>query len=167
MTVHRLDNDRFGFDSSCFVCEPRNHRGLQVQFSHDDEAGLVFAEFELGREFSGAPNYVHGGIVLALLDEAMAWATIAVGERFAVTQTTTTTFTRPVKVGRSYRVQGFVDARDDVGLDTRAHVLDGRDHRCAEATARFVTLSAAGARSAIGAVGDDDARFLRGAPDRG
>src|SRR6266511_3056675 len=76
MVVERLENSRWGFGSSCFVCEPANDRGMQVPFSHDTDRGVVFADFTLGPEFSGAPTYVHGGATLALMDEGMSWATI-------------------------------------------------------------------------------------------
>jgi len=158
--VRRLDNSRFGFPSNCFVCEPANSHGLRVPFTHDEDASLVFAEFSLGDAFSGAPNYVHGGLILALLDEAMAWATIAIGERFAVTQRMDATFDRPVRVGRPHRVEAFVDGQDETGLDTHAHVLKSDGRRCAEAHARFVILSAAAAEAAIGTVSGDDAKLL-------
>ena len=41
MTRHRLDNDAWGFESSCFVCEGRNERGLRVPSFHDDGSGRV------------------------------------------------------------------------------------------------------------------------------
>jgi hypothetical protein len=55
MPVERLENSRWGFGSNCFVCEPANARGMQVPFSHDTDRGVVFADFTLGPEFSGAP----------------------------------------------------------------------------------------------------------------
>ncbi len=108
MAVRRLENRDWGFDTNCFVCEPANARGLAIPFFFDDEAAVVTAEFTLGPEFSGVPRYVHGGVVLAVLDEAMAWAAIAVAERFAVVHQTATTFDRPVRVGRAYRVTASV-----------------------------------------------------------
>ena len=84
-----LTNDRWGFESNCFVCEPTNGAGLGIPFFHDTAARVVTATFVLDDRFSGAPQYVHGGLALAILDEAMAWATIAIEERFAVTAETT------------------------------------------------------------------------------
>jgi hypothetical protein len=81
MAVERLENSRWGFGSNCFVCEPANARGMQVPFSHDTDRGVVFADFTLSTEYSGAPTYVHGGATLALMDEGMSWATI--GPTFA------------------------------------------------------------------------------------
>jgi len=164
MGVQRLHNADWGFESNCFVCDPRNAAGLRIPFDHDVDAKSVLAEFTLDDRFSGAPRFVHGGLVLAILDEAMAWATIAVGGKFAVTRDTSTTFEHPVYVGRRYRVEAFVDEASDALMKTRAHVLDGKDRPCAYAHATFVVLSAATARAAIGEVTGDDTRMLRDAP---
>jgi uncharacterized protein (TIGR00369 family) len=159
-----LQNARWGFESNCFVCEPRNTAGLRIPFEHDDEAGLVQAAFTLDDRFSGAPTYVHGGVVLAVLDEAMSWATIAVGGVFAVTSETSARFLRPVRVGRDHTVEARVDQAADDRLDTSASVLDGKGRVCAEARATFVPLGPAQAVDAIGAeVTGEDARYVRGA----
>ena len=163
MGARPLDNAAWGFESSCFVCEPSNAGGLRIPFFHDDEAGLVFADYTLDATFSGAPTYVHGGITLAVLDEAMAWAAIALAGAFALTRTTTTRFLRPVRVGQPYRVEARVTSRADHAIGARATVVDGRGRACAEAEAEFVPMSAAMARSAMGAeVAGDDAGYLRG-----
>ncbi len=83
----RLHNEDWGFDSNCFVCEPRNDGGLQIPFHHDLERDLVAATFTLGDRFSGAPSYVHGGVTLAVLDEAVAWATIGEAQAMHATGT--------------------------------------------------------------------------------
>ena len=163
MTLHRLDNGTWGFASNCFVCEPGNDGGLRIPFVHDDAAGMVTAEFTLDDRFSGTPRYVHGGVTLSVLDEAMAWAAIALGGSFAVTRTTTATFHHPVKVGQRHRVEATLTGRnDDASLALAAVVLDAAGRRCVEAEARFVPLTAGQAGAAIGDVSGDDARFVRG-----
>jgi uncharacterized protein (TIGR00369 family) len=161
MAIRPLDNAAWGFDSNCFVCEPGNERGLGIAYAHDDEAGAVTASFRLGDEFSGAPRYVHGGVLLAILDEAMAWATIAVAGRFAVTQSTASTFHRGVRVGEPYTVEATVVAATDEAVTARSTVTDARGHRCVEAHARLVVMSSSLARSAIGDVSGADSRYLR------
>jgi uncharacterized protein (TIGR00369 family) len=151
MAVRRLDNDDWGFESNCFVCERRNDAGLRIPFHHDDEADVVRAEFCLDDRFSGAPTYVHGGLTLAVLDEAMAWATIAIGGKFATTSETTTRFLRPVRVGRTYTVEARLDGATDGRMTTSALVRDGKARVCAEARAEFAVLSAARAVDALGA----------------
>lgn len=165
MATHLLTNARWGFRSNCFVCEPGNPAGLQIPFSHDDEANLVVADFQLPDAFSGAPTYVHGGITLAVLDEAMAWAAIAIAGQFAVTQTTTTQFSRPVRVNRRHRVEAMVVRADGPVIETSARVLDSKGRVCAEASATFLPLDVRQAASAIGeTVVGEDAAFVRRDP---
>ena len=164
MSRTHLDNATWGFESNCFVCEATNDQGLRIAFFYDDEADLVSADFTLPAAFSGAPSYVHGGVTLAILDEAMAWATIASKKAFALTRTTTTTFVRAVKIGSQYRVEANVSGTTDDGeLETHAVVLNDRGKTCAEADARFVVMSAEQAASAIGTkIEGDDAGYIKG-----
>jgi uncharacterized protein (TIGR00369 family) len=135
-----LTNDEWGIESSCFVCEPRNTAGLRISFHHDVEAHRVVAKFSLDERFSGAPQYVHGGVLLAVLDEAMAWATIAIEGRLAVTTETTSRFDRPVMVGRDHRVHAWIDGTEGRIVRTGAEIVDARDRRCVTATAIFTGL---------------------------
>jgi acyl-coenzyme A thioesterase PaaI-like protein len=160
--MERLSNARWGFESNCFVCEDANPAGLRIPFHVDHDAGQVLAEFTLDDRFSGAPTYVHGGVVLSVLDEAMAWATIALAGSWAVTKETTTRFRAPVRVGGTYRVGAVV--ADDAGDELRctAEVLDGEGAVCATASATFVPLGPAQAVEATGAqVSEGDAGFVR------
>jgi len=160
--LRRLHNRDWGFDSNCFVCEPRNDGGLRIPFDHDTVEDTVVASFTLGPRFSGAPSYIHGGVTLAVLDEAMAWATIAVSGKFAVTAETSTRFLRPVLVGQEYRVEARITADGDERIETAAVIRDSSGRACAESTASFSPL---GAAQAIEATGADksalDAAFLR------
>jgi uncharacterized protein (TIGR00369 family) len=141
--LNRLHDDDWGFETNCFVCEPTNVRGLQIPFFRDTERQLVTAEFELNDTFSGAPTLVHGGIVLAVLDEAMAWACIAIGEQWAVTTETTTRFDRAVRIGSRYRAEAEVLDHIDATMRTTARVLDRQGVLRAEARATFTTLGEA------------------------
>ena len=162
MALHRLDDLSWGFATNCFVCAPGNERGLRVPFFYDDEDDVVRAEYSLGRDFSGPPNYVHGGVTLAIVDDAMAWAAIASATTFAFTATTSTTFLRPVLVDHRHRVEARVLGRRAEGnLDLGAVVLDGDGRRCVETRAAFLAVSVQQARSAIGEVTGVDAVYLR------
>jgi uncharacterized protein (TIGR00369 family) len=161
MALRPLTNAEWGFESNCFVCDPANPRGLGIRFFHDEDAGLVTADLQLGPELSGAPHYVHGGVLLAVLDEAMAWAAIALAGRFAVVQSTATTFDRPVRIDEPHRVEATIQEHTDTAVTARAHVADAGGRRCAEARARLVVLSTVTAGSAIGSVNGADMRYLR------
>jgi acyl-coenzyme A thioesterase PaaI-like protein len=160
--VERLENARWGFGSNCFVCEPSNRRGMQVPFSHDTDGRVVFADFTLSGEFSGAPTYVHGGATLALIDEGMSWATIALSGKFAFTKETSASFEWPVRVDRPYRLEVRVVDEDDRRILTEAVVLDAKQRPCVTARAEMSVLSPAQAVDAIGVEpGEDEQRYLR------
>lgn len=147
-----LSNDVWGFESNCFVCEPRNTAGLAIPFRHDTIASAVLAEFSLNERFSGAPRYVHGGVALAILDEAMAWATIALAQRFAITAETTTQFERPIRLGQTHIVTARIERIDGRNIFTTATIVRSDGKLCATAQARFSGLDAEQAENAIGDV---------------
>lgn len=156
------DNSRWGFESNCFVCERRNDAGLGIEFYCDPDTESVTASFELDDRFSGAPSCAHGGVVLAVLDEAMAWATIALGGCFAVTKETTARFRAPVRVGGRYDVRAQVvdDGGDE--LQCEAEITDQSGKTCASAAATFVPLGPAQMVDAVGTdVEGDDSDFVR------
>ena len=162
MPVERLDASRWGFDSLCFVCDTTNARGLQVPFFHDTDADLVFAEFELPAEFSGAPTLVHGGATLALIDEAMSWATIAIGGKFAFTKETSARFDWPVRLDRPYRLEARITAADERRFEVDAVVLDAKGRACVSATATMSILDLGQATDVIGTTPTgDDAGYVR------
>jgi acyl-coenzyme A thioesterase PaaI-like protein len=162
VTIERLDASQFGFDSLCFVCDPTNARGLRVPFFHDTDVETVFAEFELPVEFSGAPTLVHGGATLALIDEAMSWATIAIGGKFAFTKETTARFDWPVRLGRRYRLEARLVRADDRRFETEAVVLDAKRRACVQATAVMSILDLGQASDAIGTTPTgNDADYVR------
>ena len=181
-----LTNDGWGFPSNCFVCEDANAAGLRIPFFHEvpdateatdatdatdspDDAGdaggeRVVAEFTLSDTFSGAPALAHGGVLMAVCDEAMSWCTIAVGRSFALTATNTHRFLRPVRLGRPYRVEARIVAVDDEGrFHTEATVTSVSTGKVAlEAEAVFTPLDAGRAVEALGAeVAGADASYLR------
>jgi acyl-coenzyme A thioesterase PaaI-like protein len=59
----------------CFGCGPANPEGLHLTFITDasnPEAITATAQLQLDRMHEGPPGHIHGGIVAALLDEAMS-----------------------------------------------------------------------------------------------
>ena len=146
----RLLENTFGFDSCCFVCDPDNDGGMKQRFYFDEESGRVVAEFEPGEQLSGAPNYVHGGASLAVLDDAMAWAIIAGHERFGVTRRVETDFVRPVALGKSYDVEAWVESFEDRDLEARAEIRDHKGRVCVAAKGVYTVLTLEEAESAIG-----------------
>ena len=150
----RLHNDDLGYETNCFVCEQRNSSGLAIPFFHDTERQLVSAEFSLSDAYSGAPTLVHGGVVLAILDEAMAWACIAVARHWAVTSETSARFHRAVYVDKPHVVEAVVADETDGEIATTARVLNPKGVVRVEASATFTKLGEAQIKRAVGETGD-------------
>ena len=81
-------------DGHCFVCGPENPHGLHTSWSLDPD-GFARARFEPSRRHQGWLGIVHGGILAALLDEAMAQR-MWLGGKPAVTASLSIRFRRPV-----------------------------------------------------------------------
>jgi uncharacterized protein (TIGR00369 family) len=65
---------------SCFVCGRENGAGLRTQWVNDRVAGEVRSSLVLAEHFHGYPGIAHGGIVAALLDEAMVRSLLLAGD---------------------------------------------------------------------------------------
>ena len=89
----------------------------------------------------GWKTFVHGGVIMALLDEAMAWAAMVAARRPCVTAEMTARLRRPAAVGMRLRVEGEVSELGARILATTGRVLDAEGCELAAATARFVPMS--------------------------
>jgi len=158
----RLHNDDWGYESNCYVCESRNEHGLRIPFFHDDATETVTAEFELSDTYSGAPTLVHGGVQLAILDEAMAWATIALAHQWALTSRSSAEFVASVAVGVTHSVEASISSIDGSRIDTTARILDPDGTVCTVATASFQAIGEATATRLVGGeINKDHESYLR------
>ena len=57
--------------SGCLLCGERNPRSLRLRF-RDEGDGVAAAKLHPGRGLQGYDGILHGGVIAALLDEAMA-----------------------------------------------------------------------------------------------
>lgn len=88
----------------CFVCGKGNTAGLQLEFFHEN--GVVTSKYVPKIEHAGYENIIHGGIVAAILDEAMVWAPWSVTGKKCFTAEMMLRFIKPLKVGTNVDVTG-------------------------------------------------------------
>jgi acyl-coenzyme A thioesterase PaaI-like protein len=93
-------------DGRCFACGPFAADGLHLRFAPAG-ADAVQAEITLPPRFQGWRGVAHGGIVMMLLDEAMAHACGLVGER-GMTAAMELRFRAPAPLGIPLVVTGTV-----------------------------------------------------------
>jgi len=135
-----LTNDRWGYESSCFVCEASNQHGLQIPFYLDDDGVTVSASFTLQPQHSGAPSLVHGGLSLAVLDEAQAWAVIAVTKKWGLTRTTQATFDGAVFVDHPNRVEATIVHDGERRVKTQASIIDASGNVVVRSESSFTVV---------------------------
>jgi acyl-coenzyme A thioesterase PaaI-like protein len=94
--------------SSCFVCGQTNPIGLHVAFTVS--GGRVIGEFTPSDLHVGFTGIVHGGILAAVLDDALAAIGYYQGEP-AVTARLAVRFRRPARPGELLRVEAVETGR--------------------------------------------------------
>ena len=148
MPLEPLTNT-FGFDSRCFVCDQDNSGGLRQRFFLDSDR--VVAEFTPTADHSGAPNYAHGGATMAVLDDAMAWVIIATKERFGLSWRVETDFVRPVMIGKTYKVEAWVESFTDRTVEARAELSSPSGKLCVASKGLYMVMTLEEEQQAIGA----------------
>jgi uncharacterized protein (TIGR00369 family) len=82
--------------SGCYVCGRENPYSLKLEF-YVDSSGAVISEFSLPEEYAGYPGRVHGGNIVAILDEIAGRAlTTDDPNRFMVTSELKVKYLHPV-----------------------------------------------------------------------
>ncbi|MBN1959240.1 MAG: PaaI family thioesterase [Desulfuromonadales bacterium] len=119
-------------DTACFVCGPDNPIGLKARFEVDKNARTSYARLTLTDHFQGWQDVVHGGILATLLDEACAYACMAV-VKSCVTAEIKVRYRKPVPVGRVIEIFGhLVDDRRKIWTAQAQIKIDGTLHAEAE-----------------------------------
>ena len=125
--------------SSCFVCGSSNPIGLRVTFVHDGQR--VIGEFTPSDLHVGFTGVVHGGILAAVLDDALAAVGYYDGEP-TVTARLAVRYRRPVRPGQRLRVEAEETSRRGTMRQGRAVVRIDDGTVVAEADGTMMTLPA-------------------------
>jgi len=125
-------------DRRCFACGPHNAEGLHLEFRPDGDAGAR-TEVTLPPRLQGYRDIAHGGVVMMLLDEAMAHACRFVGER-ATTASCEVRFRKPVLLGEKLVLRGRYKQRRRSVLFLEATVTSEDGTVLATADGTFVSL---------------------------
>jgi len=120
---------------NCYVCGPDNAVGLHVPFEREGAHGSR-AVYTARTEHAGWPGLLHGGVALALMDEALAWALYFQG-MYGVTARVETRFRQPIPVGTKMVVRAWSVEKRRRLVEARAEIRGDSDGNplLAEATA--------------------------------
>ena len=130
-------------DLTCFVCGKENPYGLKLCFESLDELN-VSANFVPAEHLMGFKGVLHGGIISAVLDDAMDWALYNSTSKLYVTSELTVNFKKPAMVCQEYKV--LASSIREPGSRVRkieyakAQILDAKGEIIAEASGKFFQL---------------------------
>ncbi len=109
----------------CFVCGPDNPDGLHVPFFAEGSNGSR-AVYVARAEHTGWPGILHGGVMFALMDEALAYA-LYFQNLWGVTAKVQTRFRQPISVGANLIIRAWTLERRRQLVDARAEIRIGGD----------------------------------------
>ena len=127
---HNLKDDHY-----CFVCGEENPSGLHLKFSLSN--GRVLTEFVPQKIFQGYRDIVHGGIIAAVLDEAMVKAALMQGIP-AVTAEITIRFKNPLMAGEKAIIEAEIVSSNKRVIETSAVIRKPDNTPIAEGRAKLI-----------------------------
>jgi uncharacterized protein (TIGR00369 family) len=136
--VARLSELGVDFQHWCFACGQLNPGGLRLDF--DVARDRAEARYTAAQRHQGYDGLLHGGVVTALLDEAMGWAIFHQGV-WGVTAKLNIQFRQPVPIGTDLRVTGEIARDRGRVIETRGTVARAEDGSVlAEAEGTFLRM---------------------------
>lgn len=124
-------------DRHCFVCGPENRAGLHARFTCGE--GQASGRCTLRPEHQGYKQAPHGGIISALLDEAMVYAAASLG-RWVATAELQVRFRQASAIGESLLIEAEVTGRRGRIVEAKATLQSSDGAVLATATARLLQL---------------------------
>jgi acyl-coenzyme A thioesterase PaaI-like protein len=122
-------------DNHCFVCGEKNHHGLHLKFFLHQ--GKISSEFVPQKVHQGYKDIVHGGIISAIIDEAMVKAAIMQGLP-AVTAEIGVRFKNLLMVGEKVFIEAIITNMNKKIIETSAKVKKEDDTVIAEGHAKLL-----------------------------
>ncbi len=130
---------------NCFGCGALNETGLRLRFEVD-EAGAVYSSVALTDRFQGPHGFVHGGVVAALLDEAMSKAIHATAHArkiMALTRHMETEYLLPTPLGAALTLTGRRERMEGRKIFCSATLADEAGTTLARGKALFIAVQRA------------------------
>ena len=138
MPQYGIDAPR-ALPGDAFVTGGSNPPGVGAHLQRDGDDIVI--EFTLLRSFEGAPERGHGGVIAAVMDEAMGIALTMQGE-LAYTVQLDISYRAPTPIEKPLTARGWEHSRDGRKVTLKGELRDG-DTLLVEATALFVIIDPA------------------------
>jgi uncharacterized protein (TIGR00369 family) len=123
----------------CFVCGKDNPDGMRLRFIYDEERDCFVCRFRLSKRYTGPPAHSHGGIIAAILDEAMGKVN-KLRHVVALTSQITVNYLKPVPLRQPLRVESRevkVKGRKHINM---AEILNEKGEVLARSQGLFIAI---------------------------
>ena len=125
---------------NCYGCGPDNAKGLHADFPFHNETGEVRFQHSVEKSFEGAPGFVHGGVIAALLDEAQGTLCFHVGH-FVMTEQLHMKYHRAMPLETQVSVRCWLTAVRKRRLYTRGTIHSPSGELLASSSASWYVLT--------------------------
>jgi acyl-coenzyme A thioesterase PaaI-like protein len=132
MEIPELKLEKIKQNPLCFGCGKANPHSLKMTFLRDGEIGK--AEFLPKKYHQSWPGYVHGGALMAALDEGIGWAVFNQGI-YAVTAKIEIRFKSMARLGEPLIVSSRIIRKTSRTVEVEARMNRRDDSLVVEATA--------------------------------
>jgi len=111
--------------NSCFVCGINNPNSLKLQF-YETEDGEVTSAFVINENFQSFAHRIHGGVITAILDEAMGRSINVLEEcTSGVIVDIRVNFAKPVLANQNLLVIARITNNDRLFFEATAEIYEG------------------------------------------
>ena len=139
MDIPHLSLEKFENNAMCFGCGKANQHGLKLKFYQDAEAAK--SEFIPTEYHQGWPGYVHGGAIMAAIDEGIGWAA-HFKNIYAVTAKIEVRLKSMARIGEPLIISAYITRQTKRTLEVEAQIKRKDDSVVAEASSiQFITQS--------------------------
>jgi acyl-coenzyme A thioesterase PaaI-like protein len=141
----------------CLVCGRSNPHGLRLDLFVDPDKGVVRADFVPAKHHAGFDELVHGGLIAAVLDEAMTWSATWWQRRFCLCGEFSVRFRHPVSLGEKYRIEAQVDYSRPKLIEASAKLLETSGSPAVTAQGKYLPMELDRHRRALQTLVEDPA----------
>jgi uncharacterized protein (TIGR00369 family) len=146
----------------CFVCGKSNEIGLRSRFYIKDDLPIneegveVAADITFTKEYEGFKGVVHGGVITALIDEAMGWSSTVKTKLLYVTVNLNVNFIKPVRVGEKLIFKAkMIEDKKRVSLNEGV-VVNTKGEILVKASGKFFAMTEEETKRVIGYLSFED-----------
>ncbi len=136
--------ERIPGTDGCFVCgkpEGKNSRALGIEFFWDNVDHKIITSLKPDKTWCGYDGIVHGGIIAAIMDDAMEQAIFRSAGKMGFTATLSIKYRKHLPVGSHYDLNAFATEIKGKRVKARATIKDQNGNLYSEAEALFILMS--------------------------